>query len=431
MGKGGKFPGVNQAPHPTAPASVSEFLDQFPRVDSYAEIDEILRSPDFLQGSHFQSRPVFGGSLMVIDGPEHRQRRKMLMGMFSHAALRRNEKEILAPAIRHAFEALATTRGADGLVRVDLVALLRSLTIVISAHVTGVDGAEEPARRAHLQALVSRLEAASGIEWSTRDHAEVMAEGVAARRELIRDFLQPALDRRTGLVQRLKAGELQESDLPMDLLGLLAMHGEDGHEGEDAQIWRECALFLVAGTQTTSHALPHIVWHLDPWWAAHPEHRARAADIEFLRGAANESLRLHQPVPALLRMAARDVALTSSSRTFRQGERIALFFSSANRESALYGDDVDRFNPLRPFSRKPPPWGLTFGSGAHTCIGRALVTGLSHRYDDADPTHGTIVGVLQALYQAGVELDPAQPPRRNTDSYHDAFASMPIVLRNL
>ena len=116
-------------PPSAAPASVSEFLDQFPRVDTYAEIDEILRSPDFIQGSHFESKPVFGGSLVVIDGPEHRQRRKMLMGMFSHAALRRNEKEILAPAIRHAFEALAATRGADGLVRVDLVPLLRSLTM--------------------------------------------------------------------------------------------------------------------------------------------------------------------------------------------------------------------------------------------------------------------------------------------------------------
>jgi hypothetical protein len=41
------------------------------------------------------------------------------------------------------------------------------------------------------------------------------------------------------------------------------------------------------------------------------------------------------------------------------------------------------------------------------------------------------VGVLQALYQAGAALDPDQTPRRNTDSYHDAFASMPIVLHQL
>lgn len=414
-----------------AAGSAAAFLAGFPRVDTFAEIDEVLRSPDFVQGSHFESRPVFGGSLVAIDGPEHRARRRMLMGMFSYAALRRNETDILQPAIRQAFDTLAATRGADGLVRFDLVALLRELTIVISAHVTGVDGAQEPARRMRLQALVARLEAASGVEWSTRDHAEVMAEGVAARRELIHDFLQPALDRRMALVQRLEAGQVAESDLPMDLLGLLARHGEHGLDGEDAQIWRECALFLVAGTQTTSHALPHVVWHLAQWWQAHPDQRARATDTEFLRGAANESLRLHQPVPALLRVAVRDVVLAASGRSFKAGERIALFFSSANREPGLFAADADRFDPLRPSGRKPPPWGLTFGAGAHTCIGRALVTGLSHRYDDAEPTLGTIVGVLQALYRAGLELDAQQPPRRNTDSYHDAFAAMPVVLRGL
>ncbi len=412
-------------------ASVSEFLHQFQRVDSYAEIDEVLRSSGFEQGSHFESRPVYGGSLVTIDGPEHRARRKLLMGLFTHAALRRSEVEILAPAIRQAFDALRAARSADGLVRLDLVALLRSLTIVISAHVTGVDNADEPQRRAQLQALVTSLEAASGVEWSTRDKTEVMAEGVAARSVLIRDFLQPALGRRNSLVQAIKLGQLPDSALPMDLLSLLARHGEDGQPDEQARIWRECALFLVAGTQTTSHALPHIVWHLDTWWKAHPEHRWRSGDIEFLRGAANESLRLHQPVPALLRVATRDVVLQASGRSFHTGERIALFFSNANRSPELFGEDVDNFDPLRPAGRKPPPWGLTFGSGAHTCIGRALVTGLSQRYDDANPTLGTIVGVLHALYQAGVALDPEQTPQRNTSSYHDAFASMPIVLHRL
>ncbi len=416
---------------PVAPASVSRFLDQFERVDSYAEIDEVLRSSSFAQGSHFESRPVYGGSLVTIDGPQHRARRKMLMGLFTHAALRRNEAEILTPAIRQAFEALRAAPGADGLVRLDLVALLRSLTIVISSHLTGVDNADDPQRRARLQALVTRLEAASGVEWSTRDKAEVMAEGIAAQRELIRDFLQPALDRRIGLVQQIKLRQLPGSALPVDLLSLLAQHGDDADPDDQAQIWRECALFLVAGTQTTSHALPHIVWHLDTWWKAHPEHRARSGDIEFLRCAANESLRLHQPVPALLRVATRDIVLESSGRLFRTGERIALFFSHANRESALFGEDVENFNPLRATGRKPPPWGLSFGSGAHTCIGRALVTGLSQRYDDAHPTLGTIVGVLQALYQAGVELDPEQTPQHNTTSTHDAFASMPIVLHQL
>ena len=223
------------------PVSVSQFLAQFPRVDSYAEIDEVLRSPDFIQGSHFESKPVFGGSLVVTDGPEHRQRRRTLMAMFSHEALQRNERELLGPAIKYAFDALKNSRGTDGLVRLELVALLRGLTIQISASVTGVDGAEDPERRARLQALVARLEAASGVEWSTRDKEEVMQEGITARRELIREFVQPALDRRIELVRRHQAGVLQKSDLPVDLLTVLAHQGEDGRGGEEDPIWRECA----------------------------------------------------------------------------------------------------------------------------------------------------------------------------------------------
>lgn len=414
-----------------APKSVSDFLSRFPKVETFAEIDEILRSPDFHQGSHFESRPVYGGSLVVIDGPEHRQRRKALMAMFTHDALQRNERQSLAPAIARALEALKRIRGADGIVRTDLVPMLRGFLIGVSASVTGVDDADDPERRARLQRLVSKLEAASGVEWSTRNHAEVMEEGVLARRELITDFLGPGLRRRVDLVRRVKAGELSKSDLPMDLLSVLAQDGEDGSGGEDAYVWRECALFLVAGTQTTSHALPHVIWHLDQWWGNHPGDRSRSTDVEFLRAAANESLRLHQPVPALLRLATKDVTLKSSGRDFKKDDRIALYFSAANRDEGLFGADVESFNPHRPFSRKPPPWGLTFGSGVHTCIGRALVTGLSRSYDDTDPTLGTIVGVLNALFLAGAELDPASPPRRNTDSFHDAFASMPIIFRNL
>jgi cytochrome P450 len=333
-----------------APASVSEFLDQFPRVDTYAEIDEILRSPDFIQGSHFESKPVFGGSLVVIDGPEHRQRRKMLMGMFSHAALRRNEKEILAPAIRHAFDALAATRGADGLVRVDLVPLLRSLTIVISAHVTGVDGAEEPARRARLQALVSKLEAASGVEWSTRDHVEVMADGVAARRELIREFLQPALDRRIALAARVRAGApgVRPADGPAGPAGAAR---RDGQGGEDAQIWRECALFLVAGTQTTSHALPHIVWHLDPGGRRIPD---TAPGLPTSSSCAVPPTSRCACTSRCLRCCASPRATPCSNvmGAVPPGERIALFFSAANRDADLYGADVDSFDPLRPVQQE-------------------------------------------------------------------------------
>ena len=55
------------------------------RVESYAEIDEILKSTDFLQGSHRESGMFLGGTLLTTDGSVHAERRKMLTRC-SHAA---------------------------------------------------------------------------------------------------------------------------------------------------------------------------------------------------------------------------------------------------------------------------------------------------------------------------------------------------------
>ena len=71
----------------------------------------------------------------------------------------------------------------------------------------------------------------------------------------------------------------------------------------------------------------------------------------FLRMAASESLRLHQPVPTLLRIALRDVTL-SSGRKIAKDERVALFFVPANRETGVFGPDANEFNPYRV---APPP----------------------------------------------------------------------------
>ena len=131
----------------------------------------------------------------------------------------------------------------------------------------------------------------------------------------------------------------------------------------------------------------------------------------------------------LLRIAQKDVTLETSGRHFAKGERIALFFTPANRDMQVYGSDAEDFNPHRPMGKKPPPWGLTFGGGVHLCIGRPLVTGLSSATDGGITTQGTMVRLLRALYAAGIELDGE--PQRNASSYHDAYASMPVILRNL
>jgi cytochrome P450 len=409
---------------------VPPYLATMTRFDRYAEIDEILRSTKFIQGAHWESESLYGDCLLMTDGDRHLERRRMISAMFSKASLKFYETGALDPVIDKVIDDLRTSRGDDGLVRADLIIVLRTMLHRITALVTGVDGVDTPERTERFRQYVDKLGEAVAVEWSIRDHADVLREGHETRDRLVAEFLQPSLDRRRALVREFEAGRIERKDLPIDLLTLLTMHGEDARPGDEDYIWRECALFLVAATQTTTHALPHVVIHLRDWCTDHPEDLTRLRDPEFLRLAANEGLRLHQPAPVLLRKAMHDVTL-SNGRAVQAGERVALFFTPANRESEVFGADAKRFNPHRVVPPTLNPWGLTFGSGPHLCPGRPLVTGLAKRTDGETLTEGTMVKLLKRLYESGIELDPARPAKRTEASYHDAYATVPVILRDL
>ena len=54
---------------------------------TFAEVDEILRSKDFRQGSHQESQPFFGDSLLTSDHDQHFERRRLEAPLFRKAAL--------------------------------------------------------------------------------------------------------------------------------------------------------------------------------------------------------------------------------------------------------------------------------------------------------------------------------------------------------
>lgn len=407
------------------------YVANMQRVDSYADIDEILRSEDFMQGSHRESGVFFNGSLLLIEGEEHMQRRQLFSSLVSRSAMQYYETGALAPVIEQVMKELrAKGRDKDGVVRVDLIPLIRSMLYRITALVTGVDNVDTPEKTERFRDLVDKLGVAVTVEWSTGDHDQVIREGLEIRRQLIEEFLLPSLERRRALVRQFRDGKLDKDALPTDLLTMLTLHGDDKRAGDEDYVWRECALFLVASTQTTTHTLPHVIVHLTEWCKTHPADAAKCTDPTFLRIAAMESLRLHQPAPTLLRIALKDVTL-SSGRKIAKDERVALFFVPANRETAVFGPDAAEFNLNRVAPPRLSPWGLTFGGGVHMCIGRPLVTGMFNRPDDKSGTEGTMIRILRTLYEAGAEMDPAQPPKRVAASYHDAYESFPLILRKL
>lgn len=406
----------------TAPPHIAAMT----KISDYREIDEILRSKDFRQGSHTESRPLFRDSLLLLDGPGHRERRRLENPLFDRAALMYYDHEALNPVVERTVEECFARADESGRVTVDLVPLVRTMLHRISAATTGIDGVDTPERTERFRRFVEILGAAATVEWSTADHDEVLAHGLRTRDAFVAEFFGPSLDRRRALVEDYRAGRIGRDDLPVDLLTLLLAHWED--DWDDDLPLREATLFLVAATQTTTHTLPHVIVHLEEWMREHPEDAGRQRDPDFLRLMINESLRLHQPAPTLLRYATTAVTL-ASGRELAEGERVALLFTPANRDPQVFGDDADRFNPHRgtPATTGVRPWGLTFGGGAHVCVGRPLVTGLAKREGEA-PTEGTMLRILRALYAANVELDPDDPPVEAASSSHDMYDSMPIVL---
>jgi len=400
-------------------------------IESYSEIDEVLRSADFIQGSHIESGVFLDGSLIKIEGEEHMARRQIFSALVSRAAMHHYENGALIPVIRKVMgELRAAGPGVDGVYRVDLLPLLLTMLHRITALVTGVDNVDTKERTERFRTLVVKLTEAVTAEWSTRGHDEVVKEGLETRRLLVNEFLLPSLERRRELARQYKEGKIAKEALPTDLLMLLCLHGDDARPDDDTYVWREASLFLVASIHTTAQALPHVMVHLTDWFKKHPEDYDKRLDSSFLRLAAMESLRLHQPVPTLLRIAANDVVL-STGRKVKKGERVALFFVPANRDKSLFGSDANEYNPHRQGKPRLSPWGLTFGGGVHTCIGRPLVTGMFSRPDDRTGTEGTMIRMLHTLFEAGAEMDPERPPIRTAISYSDAYATFPLILRNI
>lgn len=418
---------------PVTDPVVPDFVRELQRIDTYAEIEEIMKSRDFMMAGAEERTIFLEDTLIMSEGRRHAELKQLFAPLMSRQALAYYELHLVEPVIREAIAEMPTRRGADGLARTDVVPLLRATLTRISALVTGVDGVDTPERIERFRQLVLTLGDATTGSFSTLPREEMIRRGRAAMDELARDYLQASLDRRVELVARHRAGDLALDALPRDMLTSLCLR-DDLTRPDDAEkipyVWRHCALFLTGSIKTTSHSLPHVFVHLGEWLSEHPEDRGKLTDPEFLHRAAAESFRLHQTTPARFRAATRDVTL-STGRRVGAGEMVALHAPVANVEDAMFGPDARCFDPWRETPRGTQPWGMTFGLGAHSCLGRNLVTGMMNKGDEKHGTHGTAVRLMLALYGLGAELDPEDPPKRPPDSLHDTYESVPLIMRGV
>jgi cytochrome P450 len=182
---------------------------------------------------------------------------------------------------------------------------------------------------------------------SARDADEKYQRAAAATREMAGMFRELVSARR-AVPQR-------------DLLSELVALDDAGDRLSDDELVATCILLLFAGHETTTHHLANGLRALMRF----PDQLQRLRDNPALAPAAvEELLRYDGPIGAQVRIVQEPHAL--HGKTFKKGERVFLMMNAANRDPRAY-PDPDRVD----LARNGVPH-LTFGFGAHICLGFPL-----------------------------------------------------------
>jgi cytochrome P450 len=156
----------------------------------------------------------------------------------------------------------------------------------------------------------------------------------------------------------------RESGPRDDVLDSLLNGTVEGRPLTDSERMMVIMNLIIGGVETTTHVLGNVVHNL----ATKPEIRARlTADRSLIPAAVEEFLRYESPADARGRAATCPVQVGDAR--IETKDRVALFYSAANRDPAMY-DNPDEI-VLDRFAGRAKPH-LTFGAGPHRCPGAHL-----------------------------------------------------------
>lgn len=206
-----------------------------------------------------------------------------------------------------------------------------------------------------------------------------------------------------GIVQRLAEERLENPT--DDLTTALVRTDVDGESLTAQEIASFFILLCVAGNETTRNAISQGVWALHE----HPEQKARwLADPSLSKTAVEEVVRWASPVRWMRRTATQDVEL--HGQQFSKGDKLLLFYSSANRDETVFADPH-----VFDVGRSPNPH-FGFGApGPHFCLGANLA-------------RREVTVAFQKLFEQMPDLEVVGEPDRLRSSFVNGIKRLPVRL---
>tara|TARA_B100000700_G_scaffold203354_1_gene223596 strand:- start:473 stop:1684 length:1212 start_codon:yes stop_codon:yes gene_type:complete len=136
----------------------------------------------------------------------------------------------------------------------------------------------------------------------------------------------------------------------------------DGRSLTEEELLGFCILFVIAGHETTTKMIANAVELL----SRHPEQRNQIVqNLELAPSVVEEVVRYHNSTQYMHRTMTTDLDLHGN--TLKKGDSVLLLIGAANHDEREFGPTAGQFNIHR-----NPDRHLSFGYGAHFCLGAAL-----------------------------------------------------------
>ncbi|HEY3472769.1 MAG TPA: cytochrome P450 [Amycolatopsis sp.] len=342
-------------------------VDDFWAVLRHADVRRVLRDPagfsSQLGGTQIRD-PATPADLAYVrrmmlnmDPPEHGRLRGLLTKAFTPRAVAKLSSQIESWA-----RELITAVADDG--ECDFAKVAADLPLLTLAGVFGVPEEDRRLMYDWSNRVIGYQDAEYAVS-STVDPAsvtELARAALAVRPTPGPDGSMPDPRTRAGMPDLYAyanaLGEYKREHPGDDVMSNLMRHGDRVSLAEFENLFW---LFSVAGNETLRNGLPGGMLAL----LSHPEqYRRLLADRSLLPSAVEEMLRWWTPVMHFRRTAVSDVRL--SDVDIRAGDKVVVWFSSANRDPDVF-PDPDTFDIGR-----TPNDHLTFGHGPHFCLGAQL-----------------------------------------------------------
>ncbi|HST55190.1 MAG TPA: cytochrome P450 [Solirubrobacteraceae bacterium] len=308
--------------------------------------------------------PVMGpGSVLLLEGHEHLQRRKLMLPAFHGERMRSYESVVREVAERE----------LDSWSQSEAFALHpRMQAITLEVILRAVFGVSDSLRSQRLRESLPRLlgeTSSAGLQLRVLLSSRVgRGDPLASLRELTREIDELLL---AEIAERRADPTVEERE---DILSqLVQARFEDGSGMSDRELRDQLVTLLLAGHETTATAL---AWTFD-LLLRHPHALARlTAEVDageqdtYMRAVVSESLRLRPVVPLAGRRLARDLDVDGLSLPAGTDVTPAIWLTHTRAD--LYPEPF-AFRPERFLERAPVTYGwIPFGGGVRRCLGAAF-----------------------------------------------------------